>query len=98
MGYMIYYGKECEAEHNWNTRSNGRHKRRIIAAVIICAALLAAAMGKTDAMQNLLIPGNPEVTKAAFAQFSDDIRNGEHLDEAITAFCREIINHAVTAE
>ena len=98
MGYMVYYGKECEAEHNWKKRSNRNRKRRMVAVVIICAALLAAVMGKKDVIQNMLIPGNPEVTKAAFAQFSDDIRNGEHFDVAVAAFCREIIDYAATAE
>ena len=94
MGYMICYGMECEAEQKWKKRSDGIRKRRMIAVAVICVVLLVAVLGKTDRIQNLLIPGNPEVTKAAFAQFSDDIRNGDRLDEAITAFSREIIVHA----
>jgi hypothetical protein len=42
-----------------------------------------------------LLPGDPEITEAALGQLIGDIQNGERFSEAITTFCREIIDSAL---
>ncbi|MBQ7340855.1 MAG: hypothetical protein IJW41_01635 [Oscillospiraceae bacterium] len=41
-----------------------------------------------------LLPGDPDKTQAALATLTEDIRAGESLGQAITAFCQEIVDNA----
>lgn len=98
LGYTIQYGSSGKAESAWNS-GRRKYKKRITAVVllaVLCAGLLLS--GGAEKLKNLIIPGDPEVTKAAFAQFTEDIRQGERVGDAITAFCREIIDNAVIQE
>ena len=45
--------------------------------------------------RDYLIPGEPEVTKAAFFQMAEMIGEGEPWTNAIEVFCTEIVNHAI---
>lgn len=47
----------------------------------------------TDAIVCLL-PGDPEITAAALDELRQDLYDGQPIQEALTAFCREIIDGA----
>ena len=47
----------------------------------------------TDKLRQLLIPDVPSVTQQALDGFVIDIREGDPLADAFTAFCQHIISH-----
>ena len=98
MGYTIRYGPDSLAEAAWK---RGAGKRRIrtwslLAILFLAAGILLSGFG--GRIGDLFIPGDPEVTKAAFSQFTEDLRGGERLPDAITAFCLEILESASLPE
>ena len=46
------------------------------------------------ALQQMVLPCDTEVTAQAFSAMLDQIRGGEALDEAVVAFCQEILSSA----
>lgn len=98
MGYSIQYGTSGKLEESWHANKK-KIKRKIAAAVLVCAAVLALLFsGSVEAVRDFLVPGNPEITKAAFAQFTENIRQGNNVSDAIYTFCREIIENASIPE
>ena len=85
MGYRIAYS--TETSHKFPERI--RKKRPLLWAV--AAALL---IGLLAGGWKLLLPGDPEVTRAALAGLAEDIREGQSLGQAVTAFCQEIVDNA----
>lgn len=45
-------------------------------------------------LRDILIPGDDAVTLQALESMSDNLRSGMELEEAITSFCREIMDGA----
>lgn len=41
----------------------------------------------------LLLPGDPEITSSAFSAMVENIRGGDRIGDAVTAFCLEIIQN-----
>ena len=41
-----------------------------------------------------LIPGDPEITKSAAVVLMDDLSDGVNVNDAVTAFCRSILDGA----
>lgn len=46
------------------------------------------------ALRDIMIPGDDAVTLQALECMSDNLRNGMELGDAITSFCREIMDGA----
>lgn len=46
-----------------------------------------------DKLQSILIPGGAE-NRTAFRQMLVDLRQGENVSDAVSAFCRQVIEHA----
>lgn len=78
MGYRIEYGY---------------HKRRLWPYVLL-AVVLAAALLPRQVLEKLLVPGDIPVTKAAAAALLEDMRQGIPAGEAVTAFCKAIVQGA----
>ena len=72
-----------------------RVKRKILTFVAIAFTVIGItqAVG-SDAVKEFLLPGDPAVTEAALTGMIEDIRAGESVGDAITAFCREILDSA----
>ena len=92
VAYRIEYGQTmiktqfCEKA--------GRSGKRLKVFVVIAIILATLYFAKSESVQEILIPGNTQVTKQALSELTDDLREGEDVKSAITAFCREIIDHA----
>ena len=52
----------------------------------------------TGFLRQSLIPGDPDVTAAAVDSLIDDLKDGQQVSDAITAFCRELISNAENAD
>ena len=94
MGYTIQYGPAGNAETAWYAKRRKKSGAVLVVCVLVIVFAVLALSGNFEQIKNYLIPGDPEVTKAAFAQFTEDIRQGDTVGDAITAFCREIIEGA----
>lgn len=92
MGYKIQYGPASEAE----IKSRTFWKKHWKAAALLTAAVIVSltASGKIEPLRDIFLPGDAEVTRDALAEMTEKIRGGEGVADAITAFCREIIEGA----
>ncbi len=74
----------------------GNHAKRFVCiAVSICTVvMLLSATGYLEKFKEWIIPGDAEVTEAALSTLVEDLKQGDSLDDAITAFCQEILDHA----
>lgn len=64
----------------------------VLVLVLVIGAITVKSVGLTW-VQEVLLPGDPAVTAAALEGMVENLRNGENLYDAITAFCREIIKY-----
>lgn len=91
MAYKIQYSPEAACRY-----PQEREKRKpqlgkwLGLALIVAAALWVRVNGVPD----FLIPGNPEITKAATVALIGDIQEGAPWNEAVTVFCETIIDGA----
>ena len=85
MGYRIAYSEETS--HKFPEKIRKKKPLLWVATGALLIGLLAGGW-------KLLLPGNPEVTRTALANLAEDIRGGESLGQAVTAFCQEIIDNA----
>ncbi len=61
----------------------------LVATVTISVANLSGALW----VRHLLFPGDPQVTAAALEGLAEDLQQGSSVMDAITAFCRDVINN-----
>ena len=92
MSYRIQYDTK---KHPWQKRL--KRQKRVLIVGVICFALLIIGYFGMDKMQ-FLLPGEPSVTAAALDNMTNSLQEGETLQEAITAFCREILDNAQKAK
>ena len=93
MSYKIAYTSFGE-EKKQPKDVGGRNR---IAAFLLVTALVIGAMTVKNRglpwIKAYLLPGDPAVTAAALEGMVTDLREGDSLYNAVTAFCREIVQH-----
>jgi hypothetical protein len=92
MSYRIQYDTK---KHPWQKRL--KRQKYVLPVGIICISLLTLGYFGIDKLQ-FLLPGEPSVTAAALDNMTNSLQEGETLQEAITAFCREILDNAQKAK
>lgn len=92
MGYRISYGQ---------TKAETYHRRKINLALPLCALLVIGivAAGMVfpqvgEVLRGLLFPVTDEATVTAFQDMVQQVGEGVSVGEAVTAFCREIVENA----
>lgn len=65
----------------------------LILALAVIGGYFRLAEGQAPLL-SFLLPGADASTGEAIGAMLDDIRAGEHVSQAVTAFCMEIIRHA----
>lgn len=91
MSYSIKYNPEKNKMYPLSVK---RKPKWLMAALVAVVALFVLQrIDKNQVIKSFLIPGNPEITAAAFSSMVDDIREGETVGKAVTAFCLEIIDN-----
>ena len=93
MSYRIVYGGSTPAQYP-PTRSK-KHLQLMTAVFVM---LFALAVGQfwprgREVLRNFLLPGEPTVTEQAFSELVSDLSQGIKLEEAMGAFCQQIIDH-----
>ena len=69
-------------------------RKKIPGWLLIFAWVAVAVTIFNKELKDVLIPGDPHVTKAALSNLTDDLREGEPLKDAVAAFCKEILDGA----
>lgn len=92
MGYQISYGPIKTKD---SVKMRGKTVRAfalVICIIALVIGLQVSGVGKT--LWRWMLPGNPEVTSAALDTMAESLKQGDSVGEAVTAFCREIIENA----
>ena len=93
MGYRIRYGQTAVKEVIAQTQLQKEKKLSLKWIAVVCVMIAITILGKTGCL-DFLIPGDKEVTRQAFSSMVENVREGENVKTAITAFCMEILNNA----
>ena len=90
MAYKIHYGA---SRHD---RAEGRNPRKLwVPLVLLVAVLVGIYLVDVSGIRfDWLLPGDPDVTAAALEGLREGLAAGEPFVEAVTTFCREIVNGA----
>ncbi len=90
MGYQVRYpGSDPKTP-----RAYGRGKKlRTAVTGLLIASLFGSAMIPVtrEMLIDCLVPGDTKITTAAVECFLRDVKQGEALDEAVTAFCEVVL-------
>lgn len=90
MGYEIRYGATMVR----TPLVNNKRKALTVTIGLLAVVIIFFILGNAVDLRQYVLPGNPEITGNALNALASDIKEGESLGSAITAFCREIIEHA----
>lgn len=92
MGYCVEYNPEFKNRYP----SVPRNRKRLPIGILIwgAAAVTAVYILVSSGVLRHLIPGDPNVTTAAFSLLVEEIAEGESVRDAFFAFCREIVVNA----
>ena len=92
MGYRILYDNDNMQIAAIATKKSGT---RIIAVLLILTLMVGGLkLIGWDRLKYYLLPGDPDVTQAAFCSMMENIKTGATVKDAVTAFCVEIIENA----
>ncbi len=94
MSYRIEYAKD--KKHRVSRFPKGAGILIAICTIAIFAVLEFS--GLKDRLLQRIIPGDAEVTSAAFESLVSDLKEGTTASEAIAAFCQEIVKNAKLPE
>ena len=93
MGYKIEYGNRGRMRFCKPARKP--LPKWCVAAGCLALVLAAAAFGwQSEQVMEFLLPGDAAVTAAALQPLLSELRSGEGLREAVTAFCTEILENS----
>ncbi len=93
MAYRVDYSKSGMREEV-RERTFNISKAICTLALIFLIVLMGIIYPQKHMLEELLIPGDAEVTKQATAELVSNLRGGEGISEALQAFCVEIIENA----
>ncbi len=91
MGYRITYEQSTIKTTLPRVHRTVNLKKWIWSAAI-CIVLVAICT--SSKVRSFLLPGDPEITEKALITLADDLKEGDSLSDAVTAFCREILDNA----
>ena len=93
MSYKIRYKPAVKMEKKIGlVLRNHRVKFAVAAGSILLLIFVVYNCG--DTLREFLIPGDTDVTEAAFSELGNNLRDGVSVKDALTVFCLEIIENA----
>lgn len=95
MGYRIDYDGHKETE---SRRSGSSRLAVLMVSFFMLFVFLVASFWPEgrEVLVRILIPGSPQTTFRAAETFADEIKNGDSLKDAATAFCQTVLHGEVT--
>ena len=91
MGYRMEYGT---GKTDAVFRKVGNGKKRVWIAAVIAGILLCTCYFQRDNIVDLLLPGDPEITRKAIGVFVSELKEGARATDAFEAFCKVIVDEA----
>ena len=89
MAYKILYSQETDYRY---PQVSNKRKIKLGKWFTWVLLLVSAVWIRQNGVPDFLIPGEPDVTKAATLTLIDELQNQVPLKEAVTAFCETIIH------
>lgn len=91
MGYKIEYSPHENQRYPVKNRPS---KKKHMGVALLAAIILCSLLPKVrSSVVSLLIPGDDTITKSAFQLMVERLRDGDPINDAVTAFCQEILNN-----
>lgn len=94
MSYRIVYGPMPKVK---STAEGNLFRFQLLTAVFLMLFALVVKCFWPQGMavlQSVLIPGEVGATEVAFFEMLTNLKNGDAMAEAVTAFCRQVIESA----
>lgn len=88
MGYRITYGDGLQKTKLLPQSKKNKAGYAVVIAVLIFALILGSGLWRKH------LPGDACVTERALHELVTDLREGETVLDAVTAFCKEILDNA----
>ncbi len=97
MGYRIEYGGRFADEIIKTTFTKEKKKHYVITALYVFTAfaVLFGVYLRHGSVLPIFLPGDSAVTLTALKDFKECVGGGGSIVEAITAFCRTILENAI---
>ena len=89
MSYRVSYNPELSDRYPLMVKRR-KSKAKLLMLTVFMAALAAGIFTRGTVLR-FLIPGDSEVTVAAFSAMVEQVEMGESLHDAVLGFCQEII-------
>lgn len=96
MPYRIEYGSAIPPQY---IKKKKPLRLQIMTAIFLLTFSLLVRQffpAGTQKLRQILLPGTPSVTQEALDMLMGDLRDGESLGDAFTAFCVYIVDHDET--
>lgn len=94
MGYRIMYDKYGKARH-YKTRKSRLSKSLTAAICLVLSVAILSLTGLGKWIRSFIMPG---VSDAAFTVLVEDLRSGESITDAVSAFCAGVVDNAQLGE
>ena len=91
MAYKIEYTPEVSHRYPSAQRKKKRQSGKLILSLLVLAAALWIRL---KGVPDFLIPGDRDITSAAASSLLEHVQDGMPVGEAVTVFCRQIIDGA----
>ncbi len=95
MSYCIEYTSGVSKKYPMKTKQKIK-KQTVIAIVSVVTVALLCLPVVRESVKQLLMPGDPVITEAAFISMVEQLGAGESVYDAVTVFCKEIIQGAAS--
>ena len=95
LSYRIVYGPMPDVP---KAGKKGNVRLRVLTALFLLLFVLAVRQAWPEGsavLRRCLIPGEPTATEEMFHGMVSDIRSGETLGQAVTAFCKELVEYGI---
>lgn len=90
MAYQIQYGQTVTRVEFDERKQRGK-SGFIQKLIVVIVALICIYALKTCVDHDILIPGNKQITKAAFSELTEDMKEGRPFVPAFSDFCRKVV-------
>lgn len=94
MSYRIVYGEEplCYRRNQLRLRNVARYT--LVCIVLFAVLTVGFWPSGRDALLEAILPGDAAVTRQAIVNMAENLKSGEAIGDAVTVFCREIVDGA----
>ena len=94
MGYRIVYGPMPKPVRPKRERSIRIHMLTAVFLLLFVLLVKQTWPEGTDRLRSVFLPGKPGKTEQAVYVLLDEVRNGASVADAMTTFCRQIIENS----